>query len=222
MSVRAKVKAKRAAKAIIDVIFLDDNGKWISHKWASYIGAKQPGDPPANHNWKTYTGRVDIPENTKKIKVALQIYGPGKVWFDDVRAAYADSSETAATPAVEETESPTTFATPSHEIAMVDVDVDLQELIDDKSDPVHAVLTAGPVPMMKNVAKVTEAAKILTIASLNPIMVDGTGMCGGCRVTVGGKQLFACVDGPEFDAHQVDFDALTDRLCAYREQEQRA
>jgi len=98
----------------------------------------------------------------------------------------------------------------------------LQELIDNQSDPVNAVLTAGPVPMMKNVAKVTEPAKILTIASLNPIMVDGTGMCGGCRVTVGGKQLFACVDGPEFDAHEVDFDALTDRLCAYREQEKRA
>ena len=98
----------------------------------------------------------------------------------------------------------------------------LQELIDDKSDPVNAVLTAGPVPMMKNVAKVTREKRILTIASLNPIMVDGTGMCGGCRVTVGGKQKFACVDGPEFDAHEVDFEGLTDRLIAYREQEKRA
>ena len=98
----------------------------------------------------------------------------------------------------------------------------LQELIDDASDPVNAVLTAGPVPMMKNVAKVTRAKKILTIASVNPIMVDGTGMCGGCRVTVGGKQKFACVDGPEFDAHEVDFEGLTDRLIAYREQEKRA
>jgi len=98
----------------------------------------------------------------------------------------------------------------------------LQELIDDASDPVNAVLTAGPVPMMKNVAKVTEAKRILTIASLNPIMVDGTGMCGGCRVTVGGQQKFACVDGPEFNAHDVDFAELTDRLTAYREQEKRA
>ena len=98
----------------------------------------------------------------------------------------------------------------------------LQELIDDAAHPVHAVLTAGPVPMMRNVAKVTKDKKILTIASLNPIMVDGTGMCGGCRVTVGGKQQFACVDGPEFDAHQVDFSILTDRLAAYREQEKRA
>ena len=98
----------------------------------------------------------------------------------------------------------------------------LQELIDDASDPVHAVLTAGPVLMMKNVAKVTAPPMILTIASLNPIMVDGTGMCGGCRVTVGGKQKFACVDGPEFDAHEVDFDGLIDRLIAYREQEKRA
>lgn len=98
----------------------------------------------------------------------------------------------------------------------------LGELMDDASDPVDAVLTAGPVPMMKNVAKVTRPRNIHTVASLNPVMVDGTGMCGGCRVTVGGKTLFACVDGPEFDAHQVDFDALTDRLTAYREQEQRA
>ncbi|MCK4660981.1 MAG: sulfide/dihydroorotate dehydrogenase-like FAD/NAD-binding protein [Phycisphaerae bacterium] len=98
----------------------------------------------------------------------------------------------------------------------------LQELIDNESDPVNAVLTAGPVPMMKNVAKVTEAKKILTIASLNPIMVDGTGMCGGCRVMVDGKPKFACVDGPEFDAHKVDFGLLTDRLTAYREQEKRA
>jgi ferredoxin--NADP+ reductase len=59
----------------------------------------------------------------------------------------------------------------------------------------------------------------LTYASLNPIMVDGTGMCGGCRVTVGGKVRFACVDGPEFDAHQVDFDELTRRTRAYLEQE---
>jgi ferredoxin--NADP+ reductase len=72
---------------------------------------------------------------------------------------------------------------------------------------------------MKAVAGVTRAPGILTIASLNPIMVDGTGMCGGCRVTVGGKNLFACVDGPEFNAHEVDFASLTDRLTAYREHE---
>jgi len=95
----------------------------------------------------------------------------------------------------------------------------LQELINDPSDPVHAVLTAGPVPMMKAVADVTREKKILTIASLNPIMVDGTGMCGGCRVMIDEKMMFACVDGPEFDAHQVDFDELSDRLTAYREQE---
>jgi ferredoxin--NADP+ reductase len=95
----------------------------------------------------------------------------------------------------------------------------LKELIEDKSDPVHAVLTAGPVPMMKAVAEVTREGKILTIASLNPIMVDGTGMCGGCRVNVAGEMKFACVDGPEFDAHQVDFHELTDRLTAYLEKE---
>jgi len=95
----------------------------------------------------------------------------------------------------------------------------LQELINHESDPVHAVLTAGPVPMMRAVADVTREKSIHTIASLNPIMVDGTGMCGGCRIMVGGRMLFACVDGPEFDAHQVDFKELADRLTAYREQE---
>ena len=95
----------------------------------------------------------------------------------------------------------------------------LAELIADPAHPVNAVITAGPVPMMKAVAGVTRAPGILTVASLNPIMVDGTGMCGGCRVTVGGKNLFACVDGPEFNAHEVDFASLTDRLTAYREHE---
>jgi ferredoxin--NADP+ reductase len=75
---------------------------------------------------------------------------------------------------------------------------------------------------MKAVAALTREPKILTIASLNPIMVDGTGMCGGCRVMVGGKAKFACVDGPEFNAHEVDFALLTDRLTAYREQEKAA
>lgn len=98
----------------------------------------------------------------------------------------------------------------------------LKELIEDSANPVAAVITAGPVPMMKAVAEVTRPYSIHTIASLNPVMVDGTGMCGGCRVTVGGKQLFACVDGPEFDAHQVDFAELVDRLTAYRDLEKAA
>ena len=98
----------------------------------------------------------------------------------------------------------------------------LKELLDDTSRKVDAVLMAGPVPMMKAVAAVTEPYGVKTIASLNPIMVDGTGMCGGCRVTVDGEMKFACVDGPEFDAHQVDFAELTDRLTTYRAQEKRA
>lgn len=98
----------------------------------------------------------------------------------------------------------------------------LGELIDDASDPVNAVITAGPVPMMRAVAEVTRPKAIHTIASLNPIMVDGTGMCGGCRVMIGGRMMFACVDGPEFDAHQVNFAELADRLTAYRDYERRA
>ena len=83
------------------------------------------------------------------------------------------------------------------------------------------MLCAGPVPMMRAIAELTRPHGIQTVASLNPIMVDGTGMCGGCRVQVGGEMLFACVDGPEFDAHQVDFRELADRLTAYRPQEKR-
>jgi len=85
---------------------------------------------------------------------------------------------------------------------------------------VDVVYAAGPVPMMRAVAAVTEPLGVRTIVSLNPIMVDGTGMCGGCRVTVDGTTRFACVDGPEFDGHGVDFDELTDRLTMYRESEQ--
>jgi ferredoxin/flavodoxin---NADP+ reductase len=80
---------------------------------------------------------------------------------------------------------------------------------------VDRVMAAGPVPMMRAVADVTRLGGIATVVSLNPIMVDGTGMCGGCRVSVGGVTRFACVDGPEFDAHQVDFDLLERRNRSY-------
>jgi len=90
-----------------------------------------------------------------------------------------------------------------------------------ESDPdVGEVVGVGPVPMMRAVAETTRPFKVRTIVSLNPIMVDGIGMCGACRVTVGGKTRFACVDGPEFDAHSVDFDELMRRLGSFREQEQ--
>lgn len=84
------------------------------------------------------------------------------------------------------------------------------------------VLAIGPVPMMRAVCDLTRPLGLKTIVSLNPIMVDGTGMCGGCRVTVGGRATFVCVDGPEFDGHQVDFDELAARLTAYRDQERLA
>jgi ferredoxin--NADP+ reductase len=86
-------------------------------------------------------------------------------------------------------------------------------------DAPKAVFAIGPVPMMKAVAELTRPHGIPTIVSLNPIMIDGTGMCGGCRVVVGGESKFACVDGPEFDGHLVDFDTLSDRLTMYREHE---
>ncbi|MGA7615555.1 MAG: sulfide/dihydroorotate dehydrogenase-like FAD/NAD-binding protein [Thermoanaerobaculia bacterium] len=97
----------------------------------------------------------------------------------------------------------------------------LEQLINN-AHPVDLVLAIGPVPMMKAVADTTREAGIRTIVSLNSIMVDGTGMCGGCRVIVDGKSEFACVDGPEFDAHRVDFKVLSQRNAMYREQEQRS
>lgn len=98
----------------------------------------------------------------------------------------------------------------------------LAELLEDRERPIGVVYAAGPVPMMRAIADLTRERGIKTIVSLNPIMVDGTGMCGGCRVTVGGQAKFACVDGPEFDGHEVNFEELADRLTAYRQQEKRA
>lgn len=95
----------------------------------------------------------------------------------------------------------------------------LQELIDEGTR-YDAVVAIGPVPMMKFICEVTRPYNIKTIVSLNPIMVDGTGMCGGCRVTVGGKIRYACVEGPDFDGHLVDFDELSKRNATYREREQ--
>ncbi len=90
-----------------------------------------------------------------------------------------------------------------------------------ESEKIDQVVAIGPVPMMKFVSKLTKEFNVPTLVSLNPIMVDGTGMCGGCRVTVGGQTKFACVDGPEFDGHQVDYDELMLRLQAYCEDEKK-
>ncbi len=81
---------------------------------------------------------------------------------------------------------------------------------------ISAVYAVGPVPMMRAVSELTRPYGVHTIVSLNPVMIDGTGMCGGCRVTVGGEIKFACVDGPEFDGHLVNFNELRDRLGTYR------
>jgi ferredoxin--NADP+ reductase len=94
----------------------------------------------------------------------------------------------------------------------------LSGLLSEK-EKIDFVITAGPIPMMKKVSEITRLAGIKTVASLNPIMVDGTGMCGGCRVSVNGQTRFACVDGPDFDAHGVDFDELLRRTSLYRKEE---
>ncbi len=87
---------------------------------------------------------------------------------------------------------------------------------------IDLVLAVGPIVMMKAVAELTRKENIKTVVSLNPIMIDGTGMCGGCRVLIDGKSEFACVDGPEFDAHQVNFEVLVQRNGMYRQAEQKS
>jgi len=94
----------------------------------------------------------------------------------------------------------------------------LGELLE-KGTSIDRIIAVGPTIMMKAVSDLTKRYNIPTIASLNPIMIDATGMCGGCRVFIGGKTKFACVDGPEFDAHEVDFEQLLRRLGTYKESE---
>jgi ferredoxin--NADP+ reductase len=95
----------------------------------------------------------------------------------------------------------------------------LKEVLE--KETVDQAVAIGPVPMMKFCSKITKEYNVPTLVSLNPIMVDGTGMCGGCRVSIGGQTRFACVDGPEFDGHKVDYDELMLRLQAYCEEEKR-
>ena len=97
----------------------------------------------------------------------------------------------------------------------------LKKLIE-SGEQYDEVITIGPLVMMKFVCKLTKEYGVKTVASMNPIMIDGTGMCGGCRLTVGGKTKFACVDGPEFDGHEIDFDEAIARSAAYRDFERHA
>ncbi len=96
----------------------------------------------------------------------------------------------------------------------------MEEII--KREKVNLAITIGPAIMMKYAALLTKKYKIKTLASLNTIMVDGTGMCGACRVSVGGKTKFVCVDGPEFDAHEIDYDEMLMRLNAYKDKEEKS
>ena len=97
----------------------------------------------------------------------------------------------------------------------------LKKLLD-SGEKYDTVITIGPLIMMKFVCKLTKEYGVKTVASMNPIMIDGTGMCGGCRLTVGGKTVFACVDGPEFDGHEIDFDEAISRSSMYRDFERKA
>jgi ferredoxin--NADP+ reductase len=93
----------------------------------------------------------------------------------------------------------------------------LNEVMD--IDTVKMVISVGPIRMMQAIAELTRPHDIKTLVSLNPVMVEGTGMCGACRVSISGKTKFACVDGPEFDAHEVDFEEIAQRLNFYKDEE---
>jgi len=95
----------------------------------------------------------------------------------------------------------------------------VEELIN--KEKIDEIIAVGPMPMMRAVCNLTKDKQIKTIVSMNPIMVDGTGMCGACRLTVGGETKFACVDGPDFDGHLVDFDEVIARTSIYKDQEKR-
>ncbi len=95
----------------------------------------------------------------------------------------------------------------------------LAEIMD--KEEVNYVIAVGPMPMMRAVANLTKDKNIKTEASMNPIMIDGTGMCGACRITVGGEVKFACIDGPDFDAHKIDFDEVINRTRIYKDEERR-
>ncbi len=97
---------------------------------------------------------------------------------------------------------------------------DVLKSVIEEGDPIDEVDAIGPLPMMRAVCDLTKSYNLYTVVSLDSLMVDGTGMCGGCRVTVGGKIKFTCVDGPEFDGHQVDFAELAARKAAYKEYEE--
>jgi ferredoxin--NADP+ reductase len=99
---------------------------------------------------------------------------------------------------------------------------ELAEMLRDPACRIDLVVAVGPIPMMAAVAQTTRPHDVRTLVSLNPIMVDGTGMCGGCRVTVGGETKFACVDGPVFDGHAVNFDELAQRQRRFADVERRA
>ncbi len=98
----------------------------------------------------------------------------------------------------------------------------LQEKLDSKDDPINLIFGVGPVPMMRAMVRTTQPYGVKTLVSLNPVMIDATGLCGVCRVTVAGETKFACVDGPDFDAHQVDWDQLVARQALFVPEEKAA
>ncbi|GAF90941.1 unnamed protein product, partial [marine sediment metagenome] len=89
LRVSVQVKAVKVSRAVVDLLFLDASGEWIKHEWAVYVGARG-SDPPADHGWREYVGTVDVPDGTEAIRVALQIYGPGNVWFDALKINYVE------------------------------------------------------------------------------------------------------------------------------------
>ncbi|WP_339731044.1 hypothetical protein [uncultured Gimesia sp.] len=138
LQVKCQVRAERATKAIIDVQFFDENQNNLGHEWVSYIGIKQAGDSAANHNWKEYSGKVSVPEKTKQIAIALQIYGPGKVWFDDLEVTFAGS-----TPAAKETKEKGIEVKAGKGVGQYLLIPSSDKTVSDKAQPLLIVLPGG-------------------------------------------------------------------------------
>ena len=151
-----------------------------------------------------YPEVAELHEEGKKVRTIIGARNKSLLFFEDELKAVSDGIFVT-----------TDDGTAGRKGFVTDV---LKELLDsDKT--IDLVIAVGPVIMMKVVSNLTKTYKVKTIVSVNPIMLDATGMCGACRVTVGGKTMFGCVDGPSFDGHQVDFDGLMKRLTQFKDEE---
>lgn len=127
LHVSAQVKAENLSKAILDILFLDETGTWIEHRWVSYIGEKDDG-PPITHDWKEYQGDIRVPPGTKLFRIGLQMYGPGQVWFDDIQASVAGETKTNPQPVPVPEENANVPRHPKTKVSQIQIPVRRQDV----------------------------------------------------------------------------------------------